>query len=311
MAFGGTGALFKTTDTGTTWTAIVTGSVADFGPVYDVNVPVSGAGNVIDVLDGDAFVRSADGGVTWQSSLLPGSGHGMAVSPFNRANVLVAVPGKGVAHSTDGGATWSLLAGSPVIGSTTSIGVLHAPIVADLSTDGTYYLGTDQGLFVTTNSGVTWTKSTAGFAVGDVAIRDIGTSAASTTTVYALAGIDSSSVSNLYVSSDHGKTWSSLAISLDAERVVPDGVSAKTIWLSGLTLHAVYQSSDAGATFAPSDTGMPQGAPSSSFIVNGPTGTFLPNVGTSFFAATQGFGVFRSQDGAATWTLSSSGISSW
>jgi hypothetical protein len=313
MDLGGLGALFKSADSGATWTPLVTNSFVDFALVFDISVPVSGAGNIIYTCGGSLFSFSTDAGATWTSITLASSAHGMAVSPFNRAVIYLSAPGAGVLKSQDAGKTWVLLAGSPVTSATSVNGILHNPIVADPGTDGTLYYGTDHGLFVTTDGGVTWILSGSGIAATDTSIRDIAASFASAGTVFALAGIDTSTVADLYKSTDRGKTWVSLAVGLDAERVIPDAANTSLIYLSGLQVHAAYKSINGGANFTPSDSGMPTGTPTGALAVSGPTGTLMANVGpgNAALAVVGGFGVFRSQDGAATWNLSSAGISSW
>ncbi len=212
--------------------------------------------------------------------------------------------------------TWSSIAPAltPVIASGSATAILHNPITVDLTHENTVYYGTDHGMFVSPDAGVTWTQSTTGFAAGDSSVRDVAVDPANPAQVFSLAGKPSSAVANLYQSSDRGVTWTLLSSNLDAERVVPDTVNANTIYLSGLQIHAVYKSTDAGHTFAPSDTGMPSGSSSGGgLLLSAPTGTLLPLTAKpgSFLSTIGAVGIFRSQDAAQSWTLSSSGTSSW
>ena len=310
---GNMGALWKSADFGGTWTPIVTNTSLDASPAFDIAVPPSGGGTVIYICHG-SFGLSQDGGTTWTDISTPASTHGMAVDPLNRQVIYLSAPGSGVLKSTDGGATWNLLANSPVIAIASATGILHNPITVDLTHENSVYYGTDHGMFLSRDAGVTWTQSSSGFAAGDSSVRDVAVDPANPAQVFALAGDPDSTVANLYLSSDRGVTWTLLSSNLDAERVVPDTVNANTIYLSGLQFHAVYKSTDAGHTFALSDTGMPTGGSSDgSLLLSAPTGTLLPlhTQPDSFLSTIGGVGIFRSQDAAQSWTLSSSGASSW
>jgi photosystem II stability/assembly factor-like uncharacterized protein len=282
---------------------------ADGFPAFDIVIPPSGGGKLIYVCANFGF--SADGGITWTASTTPAEARAMAVDPQNPAVIYLSAPNKGLVKSQDGGLTWTVLPSSPVITSGTLTAVLHNPLVVDGMQSSTVYYGTDHGLFISRDSGSTWSQSTTGIASGDTAMRDITGSKASSGTVYLLAGSPDAASVDLYQSTDHGASWSPLASTLDAERIVPDPVNPSVIYLSGLVSHAIYKSTDGGHIFVPSDSGMPQGGPS--LIISGPTGTLIPltAVPNTFLSTIGNAGVFRSQDAAASWSLSTSGISAW
>lgn len=303
----GNGGLWKSTDAGAHWAPLVTNTELDGGPAFDIAIPASGGGKVIYVCDDFGF--SADGGVTWVPIATPAGTRAMAVDPNNRAVIYLSAPGKGVLKSQDAGMTWTLLPSSPVIASGSTTATLHNPLAIDATQSSTIYYGTDHGMFVSKDSGATWNPSNSGFAGSDTAIRDVAVKGSS---VFALAGQDSSAVANLYQSTDHGTSWTPLASGLDGERIVPDSSSSTTLYLYGLQVHAVYRSTDSGHTFNPSDNGMPSGS-SGSLVVIGPTGTLLPLTTSpnTFLATIGGVGIFRSQDAAASWALSTQGVSGW
>lgn len=303
----GNGGLWKSTDAGAHWTPIVTNTELDSGPAFDIAIPASGSGKVIYVCDDFGF--SADGGATWTPITTPAGTRAMAVDPNNRAVIYLSAPGKGVLKSSDAGMTWALLPSSPVIGSTSVTATLHNPLAIDATQSSTIYYGTDHGMFVSKDSGAIWNPSTTGFAGFDTAIRDVAVKGPS---VFALAGQGTSAVANLYQSTDHGTSWTPLASGLDGERIVPDPASSTTLYLYGLQIHAVYKSTDGGHTFNPSDSGMPSGS-SGPLAVIGPSGILLPltTSPTTFLATIGGVGIFRSQDAAASWGLSTQGVSAW
>lgn len=305
------GAMWKTTDFGQTWTSLVSTSLDRTG-VFDIVVPSSGNGSILYICNG-GFAVSEDGGITWKQVATPASPHGMAVDPQDRTVIYLSAPGSGVLKSHDGGTTWALLPGSPIISPGSISGILHNPLQVDLTQTNTVYYGTDNGMFVSHDSGNTWTEITTGFAAGDTAIRDVAGDPASPGTVFVLAGGPTSAVASLYQSADHGNSWTLLSSSLDGERVVPDLLNANIIYLYGLQTHAVYKSVDGGHTFAPSDTGMPTGGAGGPVVLSGATGTLMPfssQAGT-FLSTIGGAGIFRSTDAAQSWSSANSGISAW
>jgi hypothetical protein len=309
---GNLGAFWKTTNFGQTWMPFITNSPLDISESFDIAVPASGNGSVIYICT-DAFAVSEDGGATWKQVATPAKVRGMAVNPQDRSVIYLSAPGSGVLKSQDGGTTWTLLSGSPIITAGSATAVLHNPIQVDPAQSSTVYYGTDHGMFVSHDNGSTWAPTTTGFASGDTAIRDVAGDPANTGTTFALAGDPNSTVVSLYETSDHGASWVSLATGLDGERVVPDTANTSIIYLSGLQTHAVYKSTDGGHTFAPSDSGMPSGGSGGGILLGGPTGTLLlfaaqPN---NLLSTVGGLGIFRSADGAQSWSFSSAGLSAW
>jgi hypothetical protein len=306
-SFAGNGGIWRSTDSGNTWKAFITGTLLDQYPIADIAV----MGNTIYVaLIGSNFFKSSDGGNTWTQSTTQHPVGAMAVDALNPSTIYLSIPGQGVAKSVNSGSSWQILSGSPIIATGTVSAVLHNGLAVDPSTETIYY-GTDHGFYFSSDGGTSWTQGT-GFASSDVAFRDVAVSTADPTRLFAVAGTGSSTVADLYTSTNKGLVWTPLAVGLDAERVVPDLQNIKVIYLYGLQVHAVYKSSDSGVTFAASDTGMPSGSSSGSLALTGATGTLLllPSSSTALVSL-GGIGVYRSQDAAQSWAFSSSGISIW
>ena len=313
----GASGLWKSVDSGKTWTPMITNSDLDLTPASDI--AVANAGQVIYVASrGSEFHSSTDGGVTWTTSQAVSSGHGlggMVVDPQNYATVYLSVPGLGVVKSVDKGTTWTLLSSSPVI--TTGSTVLHNPIEVDPTNTSTLYYGTDHGLYITTDGGSTWTASPIGIASGDVQIRDIAVDPAAPSIIFLLAGITNSTVTDLYESTNAGSSWTPLATGLDAERVVPDPNDPRIVYISGIQFHFAYKSTDGGHTFIASDAGTPtagsSGGSAGYIGLNGPTGTIIPlkSSPNSFLLISEGAGVYRTDNGAQSWYFSSTGLSAW
>jgi hypothetical protein len=241
----------------------------------------------------------------------------MAVDPQNNAIIYLSAPGLGVVKSVNSGTNWTLLASSPVITAGSATAILHNPIEVDPTNTSTVYYGTDHGLFISRDSGSTWSSSATGIAGGDVAIRDVAVDPAAPSSIFLLAGLQGSTVVDLYESTNGGNSWVPLAVALDGERVVPDPNNANIIYLYGLEIHSAYKSTDGGHTFAASDSGTPSagstGSPGGSFTVGGPTGTMIPLASSpnSFLMAIGGAGIYKTVNAAQSWSYSSAGISAW
>ncbi|HUY86967.1 MAG TPA: hypothetical protein VMU77_07605, partial [Acidimicrobiales bacterium] len=312
----GPSGLWKSVDAGKTWEPLITDSPMDQAEIFDMAV-VNG-GQVL-YAAGSGFNTSMDGGTTWTTSQPVPSGSklgGMAVDPQNNATIYLSAPGLGVVKSVNSGTNWALLASSPVITTGSATAILHNPIEVDPKNTATVYYGTDHGLYISKDGGSTWTASTTGIASGDVAIRDVAVDPAAPSSIFLLAGLQGSALVDLYESTNAGNSWTPLATSLDAERVVPDPVNASTIYLYGLMIHAAYKSTDGGHTFAASDAGTPSAGSSGSggsLITTGPTGTMIPLASSpnSFLLAIGGSGIYQTSNSAQSWSFSSAGLSAW
>jgi photosystem II stability/assembly factor-like uncharacterized protein len=308
----GTGGVWKSSDAGATWSFVTSGTDMDVTTVADIEV--LDGGNTL-VAAGQYFTfKSTDGGNTWKEQTLPVTSAqvgatlvgALAVTPENDSVIYLSGRNYGVMKSTDEGSTWTLLSGSPKTGQ-----ILHNALAVDPNNPNVVYYGTDQGLFISRDAGQSWTASTTGISTTDTSIRDLVVDPANTNELLMIAGSPTSEAVDLYQSTNGGAGWTALAKSLDGERIVPDPSEANTIYLYGLQFHAVYRSTDGGATFNQSDGGMPPSGSSGDFIIlSGPTGSMIIlNDAPRTFLATEG-NIYRSPDGQ-NWTLSVQGISGY
>jgi photosystem II stability/assembly factor-like uncharacterized protein len=188
FAAAGTGGLFKTTNQGTTWTAVFEDqAVASIGAVAvsqrDTNLVWvgTGEGNGRNSSSwGNGVYRSSDGGTKWTHVGLDATHDipALAIDPRNDSTVWVAAlghlwgknPERGVYKTTDGGTTWKA-----VFQLSDSVGA--ADVVLDPSNPDIAYAAMYQrlrtpysmrsggpvgGIYKTTNGGATWTKLTDG-----------------------------------------------------------------------------------------------------------------------------------------------------
>ncbi len=314
------GSLWKSLDYGSTWTPMITDSYVDEGAVSDIAV-VNG-GQVLYAAGGDGayFYASTDSGTTW-TSIQVASGNalmnGMAIDPSSYSTIYLSVPGDGVFKSQDNGNTWTLLSASPIITAQSGNAALHAAILVDPTNTDRLYYGTDHGLYISQDAGATWTTSTNGIASTDVSIRDVASDPASPSTIYILAGVEVSTSVDLYRSTNGGALWTPLATNLDALRIVPDPNTASTLYLDGFVCHSVYKSIDAGMTFVASDSGTPSSGNSCGGgpvqISGSSNSTMIPLASGpgNFLLDVNGVGLYKTQNAAQSWSLSSQGLSGW
>ena len=153
--------LYKTTDGADNWNLVGTsppgipGSIA-IDPQNHTTLYVA------DTVSGGGVYKSIDGGTTWQSLGLSGSGaRSVAVSPFT-AGLVYAGTDQGLFKSVDGGSTWSLIPSvsgkvvfDPVSSSTAYL--LSAEFKPNPS-----FIQRPLGVFKTTDNGQTWIQMNKG-----------------------------------------------------------------------------------------------------------------------------------------------------
>src|ERR1700752_3234656 len=171
----------------------------------------------------------------------------------------------------------------PLWTQTSGPGVASANVV--FPNGGSVYLGTiGEGVFRSTNAGTSWTAANAG--IGDATVQAF---TASPGFLFAGLQFDNAQSGGVVRSSDGGATW--LQTSSDIA-----GTSVFSLLATGGAVYAgdgqegVFKSTDDGAHWALSNDG----------IGINPIYGLAVNAGTLYAIASQG--MFRSTDGAASWT---------
>jgi photosystem II stability/assembly factor-like uncharacterized protein len=233
--------IYFSSNGGTTWHGINQGYVSTFA-VYknDINI-------IYEVYNGQLY-RSGNRGQSWslRPGTLPAGLSKLKVSAFN-ANMLFAgslswtSPG-GIYMSSDTGSTWLNITPSFLpSNSVTQIGI-------DPLDQNTIFIGGQaNGLFISTNLGVTWKPTSTSvpekYIYGLTVLQD--------GTIYCAFG------GSIYSSGDMGNTWQSLngdLNNIDVFRLVIDPSNDKIMYAS--TLGGMYRSTDGGSAWEQRNTGI-------------------------------------------------------
>ncbi|QDV04912.1 Xyloglucanase Xgh74A precursor [Planctomycetes bacterium Poly30] len=305
VAYVGTlGGLMTSADAGVTWTHLPFG----FGvnqQTFEVTVDPQNSQRlwvgVADALGNQLanVVRSDDGGQSWVDLTPPSvagqSVRAIAVDPSNSNRVVIGIgggfSGGGVWTTTDAGASWT----------NRSAGLPGNPM-NDLAFDGTRLLvcggqafGSQfVGLYESTNFGATWTALHDGtwpsLVLNDIELGAVGT-------IFVASG-----GAGVFRSVDGGTTWTfgvggTSGFTVNEVSTFPQSTSAV---LLGATSNAVWRSTNAGSSFAPSSAGI--AALDVYSVASNPLNPF--ELAIAFQGLNNG-GVYTTTDGGSRWTLAS------
>ena len=226
------GGLFKTTDSGATWTPITDGKIplGSTGSIAvadsDPNVIYLGTGSDgvrSNVSTGRGMYKSTDGGETWKFAGLYNAGQigAVRVHPTNPDIVWVAAGGdifksndeRGVFKTTDGGKTWrKVLFISDVVGAMDvelqpgNPNIIYAWMSHLERKPWTIVSGSREGGFYkSTDGGEHFTKIANGLPNELIGKANLAVTAANPNRIYAL--IEAKPGGGLYRSEDAGQTW--------------------------------------------------------------------------------------------------------
>jgi len=225
----------------------------------------------------------------------------LAVSPSNPSIVYAGVTSRtggfgptnttGIYKSTDGGSNWTRSG---------LVGTRLLSLAVDPTDPNKVYAGTNSsGLYKSTDGGATWN----------------GPFIDSTVDVFSLA-VDPSQPSVLYSSptnrgflksTDNGVTWNSINTGIHffiINEIAIDPTNTNIVYVSGGhgSLGGIYKSTDAGANWVVSSTGIPDSVDDVRAVALSPSNH-------SILYAASGSDVYKSTDAAASWTKQSGGLS--
>ncbi len=206
------GGLWKTTNSGVSWTLMNTDFLASIG-ISDIAIDPTNP-NILYIATGDGnagdtyalgVLKSTDGGATWNPTGLSWSVQQTRVTsrilihPTN-SNILLVATSNGLWRTTDAGGSWaSVQSGN------------FKDIVFKPGDPNTVYAAGNQ-FFRSTNNGASWTQVTSGLPTSNVTRMGIGVSPAEPDYVYILAGrSDNSGFLGFYRSVNGGTSFTTQA----------------------------------------------------------------------------------------------------
>lgn len=285
-----TGGVWKSTDAGATFTSTwspsttpsigalaITGTGTLFAGTGEAN---PGGGSV--TFPGGGVFRSTDGGASWQSTGLTGTGRigRIAVDPANSSRVFVAatgnlfVPGgeRGLYRSVDGGTSWQLVL-SGANSTTGAVDVAVSPTNSNRvyaamwdnrrQPNGRVYGGLGSGIFRSNDGGSTWTRLAGGLPAASTNLGRMGLAVARSDAnrLYAIASDTSGDFLGFWTSNNGGDTWTQInnsTISASQStfgwwfgRIWVDPANSRHLFVAGVQL---LESLDAGSTWRRSST---------------------------------------------------------
>ena len=201
------GGLWKTTNTGVSWTLMNTDQLASIG-ISDIAIDPSDV-NTLYIATGDGnagdtyslgVLKSTDGGLTWNPTGLSWNVQQnrttsrIIIHPTNNQLLIVAT-NNGIWRTLDGGVNWT----QEQTGSFKDL-KFHPSNPSIVYATGTSF-------FRSTNAGDTWSNVTTGLPTTDVSRMALAVSPANSSYVYILAGAGNFGMKGLYRSTDAGLTW--------------------------------------------------------------------------------------------------------
>ncbi len=272
------GGVYRSTDCGDSWSEANTGLAnTRVGALAVIDMDLF-AGTIGGEIRGDLFI-STDAGTLWSlvgTSLTDADITALAV----RGSELFVGSTRGLFHTTDRGGSWQRI----------DEGLVYSGSLSSLLVAGeSLYAGFDgNGVFLSTNTGATWTDVSTGLdeTIFSIFVTDL---AASGNSLFA------ATLGGVYRSTNGGSNWY-------PETQGIGRLSVYALMVSGTDLYAgtenggVFRSTNDGTTWTQVNTGL------SNLQVHA-----LEASGTYIFAGTWGDGVFTSDDHGASWHAINSG----
>jgi len=280
------GGVFKSINTGTSWkSAGLQGdsiSALAVDPSNDAIVYAAGFGLWV----------STNGGVSWteNSKLANVQVNALAVDPENGSVIYAATPTDGVYKTTNAGATWS--EANTGLTATWVNDIVVAP-----STPSTLYAATTGGMFTSTNSGGSWSAVNSG--ISGLFMASVAVDPTNASSVWA------ANATFVYYSDNAGASWSEDATDLPRLTFpAPLILTSSTVYV-GVDGKGIYEEPISGTSWtATGEMTDPDGLPTADFEALA-TDPADPSV---LFVGTKDGGLFKTTDGANSWSIDNSGL---
>ncbi|HSS78463.1 MAG TPA: hypothetical protein VLV54_17175 [Thermoanaerobaculia bacterium] len=303
---------YRTTDAGAHWTPVGPQATTEVKALAAAGAALY-AGVVPDFQDSGGVLASSDGGATWQprnTGLTALETLDAAIDPHHPEVLWAGAYGAGLYRSTVGGRVWDFSPQPPALFSESFVQVTRVGLSADGAVLGTVF---NSGLWTSDDDGGSW-RLVLGLETTTAAyVNFLLTHPQDAMTLY--AGTLGSQ--GLLASHDSGGTWQPLQpgfdCSFNALAVAPSApatlyaggtiATASPSFACHLTRAALFRSTDGGATWTETDSGLAGDGVLSLAVDPLDSRILYAQSGGRFGNST---GVSKSLDGGATW----SGLSS-
>lgn len=281
LFFSQTGSLRKSTNGGTSWSSGGSGlpfSTVGTAIVYERN----SSSNIWYATLSDVY-RTTNGGTSWTAVKIANKRvNGLDV---NSAGLVIAgTADSGLYRRPAGAATWT-----PANSGFLASRILS--LIADRSSPGVVHAGTEStGIFKSIDHGRSWQLLSSDLLLSNV--NALAIDPKRPTIMFA-------GTSGVSRSTDSGATWRSVGFFSRTNAIEIDPVVTDVIYVGTDT--GVSKSTNGGNSFAGASTGLPSFTSVDALAID-PTSTM------TLYAGVLGQGLFKSTDGAVSWTKKSSGM---
>ncbi len=268
----GNGGIYRSVDNGDNWTAANSG-IQYPGKVFGFCLLGQ---KIVAAVSTDIFI-SANNGDSWQNIKPPNNTYDVKAVAYDGTYLYAALHGSGIARSGDEGSTWTVY----------TSGIADKTIWAILVTDSKIYIGTNTGIFSSSDKGVNWQTANTGITANSSSFRSftrIGND------VYVCSGYG-----GVHKSTDNGQNWTAVNQGLQA-------TSGRRIFSNGTDLFVstdagIHRSTNGGTNWTKTNTG----------TLSDYSNNFAA-IGNTIFVAATNRGIYRSTNNGALWTQCNKGI---
>jgi photosystem II stability/assembly factor-like uncharacterized protein len=258
------GAAHRSIDGGASWMTISAGQPA--APLY----AVARTERSLFLAGASGLFRSRDAGQTWRQVLSGAVVTSLAVGADQ--TLMAGTESDGILRSDDDGEAWA--SGNP--------GLLDLSVLSVAVCEGAVLVGTGSGVYRSVNGGLSWRESP---------VPCEPASSVECLAAYGRLAVAGTDAAGAFVSTDAGRTWSSVDVSESAVTAVALGGEAR---MAMGAPGGVYISNDGGRTWRHAAT--PEVVLSLAFV------------GEHLLAGVARAGVLRLAPGASSWRVSSDGL---
>ncbi len=325
------GGVWKTTNSGTTWSAANSGLTNHY--VYALAIDPATPTTLYAATNGGGVFKSTDAGSTWNSVFTGYSNvAAIAIDPSTPSTIYIGTSGGGIYKSTDNGSNWN----------TANSGFMNlyiSGVIVDPATPSTLYAGTlGGGVYKSTDSGANW--NTANTGLSDPSLYALAIDPDTPSTLYAATwgsgvfkttdggdnwslastgltnlllytiAVDPSTPSTLYTGTYGGGVFKSVD-SGDNWSAVNSGLSNKSLRALAVdpTTSGTLYAGTAGGVYASTNSGTSWSEANGNLQVTNVTTIISDPVSPSIiYAGVLGGGVYRSADLGATWFVNNTGL---